>query len=181
MNLRGASTIGVILIILLSIVAIGVFLTITFKNIRNITASERAKCLGIDLKVTQCVVFPGGTVLPNSVYTLPYDGVYTVVERAYGGGEMRDIRFHLTYNTGRTELRETVNVSGPGFKIFSGDYSTFLEHSSGEFAFTPVTLTPSEFPTTLGVSAVVGKKDTLCEQVNAPLNCVLYVPSNFGT
>ncbi len=171
---RGMSTVGVVLIILLTIVAAGIFLSTTLKSIRESTAQEKAKCLGIDLKNTQCVIFPTGYTLPNSNYALPVDGIYAIVERAYGGGEIRDLRFDLTYSSGRNEILKPVNISGAGYKIETG-YNNFLEHSSKEVALMPVTYNPpSEVPYSLRVSAVVGKRDTICEPTSEPLPCSVY-------
>ncbi len=176
MNLKGASTIGVILIIVLSIVAIGIFLSVTLRSIRNVTAQEKAKCLGIDLEVIQCIVFPAGSPLPNSAYQIPDNGIYAVTDRGFGGGEIRDLRYHVTYNNGETEILTPVNISGRGYRVETG-YKYFLEHSSTHSALIPVVYdSPTQVPVTLGVSAVVGKKDTLCELTAPALPCVVYVP-----
>ncbi len=171
MNLKGFSTIGVVLIILLSIVAIGLFLSITFKSIRNATAEEKAKCLGIDLKLVQCVGFTGGTKLPSSNIPLLENTIYAVVQREFGGGQIENLRFHVIYDTGENEILEPVSLSIPGFN-FATEYPNFVEYSSVDVALHPSIV---QIPATLSVSAVVGKSKTICEPTAEPISCVVYV------
>ena len=175
MNSKGASTIGVILIILISIVAVSILLSVVFRNIRNVTAEERAKCLGIDLKATLCTFFPSSTVFPNSNYVLPANGILALVERGYGGGGIADLRFHLEYSDGSVEILSPINLSAPGFRI-NTEYQNFVEHSSKEAVLMPITYTPSRIPSNLRVSAVVGKSNTLCEATAPALPCTVIAP-----
>ena len=175
MNLKGASTVGVVLIVLLSIVAVGIFLSAVFRNIKDATAQERAKCLGIDLKVTECIIFPEDSSFPNSNYVLPDDGIYAIIDRGYGGGLIGDLRFQVNYDDGTTEVLRPVNLSGPGFKIETG-YQSFVEHSSSVAALMPVNYDPltNKIPVTLGVSAVVGKSNTICDVTALPTSCAVF-------
>jgi hypothetical protein len=167
MNLKGSSVITVILIILLSIVAVSVFLSVTLRTIRNATVEERAKCIGLDFKVTQCILFPAGYTLPNTNYVVPNNGIYAVVERGYGGGDISDLRFSLKDSTNQEHIEIPVNLTGPGFRIYS-DFRGIAEYSTVEAVITPINYLPTE----ITVAPVVGKK-TVCEPVYPKGSCTL--------
>lgn len=161
----------VILIILLSIVAISVFLSVTLRTIRNATAEERAKCIGLDFKVTSCFFFPAGFQMPNSNYVVPNNGIYGVVERGYGGGDIVDLRFVVKDDTGAEHIELPVNLTAPGIKIYT-DYRGFPEHATAEIVLTPLSYTPVE----MTVAPVVGKSRTICEPIYPKGSCVVVPP-----
>ncbi len=165
------SVVAVILIILISIVAVGIYLNYTLKEIKKITVQENANCIGLDFKVIQCFLFPAGLQIPNSNYVTPTNAIYMVVERGYGGGKIVDLRFTVKDNNGETHVEVPVNLTTPGLKILA-DYKNFLEHSTTEAILTPINYLPTE----IMVSPVVGESKTICDSIYPFETCVL-IPS----
>ncbi len=167
MNNRGFSTVAVILIILLTIVSVGIYLSITLKNIKKSTAQEEAKCLGLDFKVTKCFLFPTGYQMPNSNYVTQTNEIYTIVERRYGGGDITDLRFSIKDDSGKIHVGSPINFTISGFKLLT-DYSNFVEHSTVETILTSIDYTPAG----IIVSPVVGESKTICEPIYSFEPCI---------
>ncbi len=168
MNKQGFSTVAVVLIILLTIVAVGVYLSITLKNIKKSTAQEGAKCLGLDFKVVKCFIFPAGYQMPNSNYITQTNEIYTIVERGYGGGDITDLRFIIKDDSEKTHMGIPINFTISGFKLLT-DYSNFPEHSTRETILTSI----DYIPVGLMVSPVVGESKTICDSLYPFEACIL--------
>ncbi len=164
--------VGNVLIILLIVVAVGIFLSVFLGNVRDVASTDLPLCAGIDLKMVWCVGFLGGYTLPT-VSAIQGNGIYFVVERLAGGGEIRDLRFKIIDGAGNSKVERPVNFTTPGFSITT-DYRKLVEHSTIEAVLLPYNLSQSGVPCEVAVSAVVGNSNTVCAPTSEPIKCQLY-------
>lgn len=167
-----SAIVGNVLIIVLVVVAVGIFLSIILRNIRNTTDTDLHLCPGIDLKLIWCVGFLNGFTLPTG-QPIEGSGIYFVVERGPGGKEIRDLRFNIIDNEGNNKVERPVNFTTAGFSITT-QYNKLVEHSTIEAALLPYDVSQSGIPCKVAVSAVVGDSNTICAPTSEPINCQLY-------
>lgn len=171
-----STVVGNVLIIILIVIAAGIFLSVYLRNVRDIANRDLPLCAGIDLKMIWCVGFVNGYILPNG-QPLDGNGIYFVVERLPGGGEIRDLRFKITDPEGNSKVERPVNVTTAGLRIAT-EYWKLVEHSTAEAALRPYNIYQSGIPCEVSVTAVVGKSNTICPITSEPIECLLYVPGN---
>ncbi len=171
-----SSVVGNILIIMFIVIAAGIFLSVYLRSVRNVADRDLPLCVGIDLKMLWCVGFLNGYTLPSG-YTLSGNGLYFVVERFPGGGEIRDLRFRIIDNEGKSRSERPVNFTIPGVKITT-EYRKLVEHSTIEAVLLPYSLTPQGdgIPCEVSVSAVVGESNTICAPAREPIKCLFFDP-----
>ena len=167
-----STIVGNVLVIMLVIIAAGIFLSVYLRSVRDIADRDLPLCTGIDLKMKWCVGFLSGYTLPNG-QLLQGNGIYFLVERLPGGGEIRDLRFKMTDPEKRSRSERPVNVSTAGVSITTA-YQQFVEYSAVEAALLPYNLYQSGIPCEVTVSAVVGDSNTICAATQEPIKCLLY-------
>lgn len=166
--------VGPILIVMIVVIAAGIFLSVYLRSVRDVANRDLPLCVGIDLKMIKCVGFLNGYPLPNG-QLISGNGIYFIVERAQGGGEIRDLRFKITDSEGKSRVERPINVSVAGIRINTA-YQQFVEHSTKEAALLPYSLTPQGggIPCEVAVSAVVGDSNTICAPTSEPIECLLF-------
>ncbi len=168
------SIVGNVLIIVLIVVAVGIFLGVYLRNIRNVANTDLPLCVGIDLKMVWCIGFVNGYPLPTG-QSITGSGIYFVVERGSGGGEIRDLRFKIIDDVGNSKIERPVNFTTVGFSITT-QYKKLVEHSTIEAALLPYDIFQSGIPCEVMVSAVVGDSNAICAPTSEPIKCQLYSP-----
>jgi len=163
------SVVGVILITLLAIVAAAVFLGFYLKSVSNASSNDSSSCLGLDLKISSCVILPTQLLSQYNIFD-PNPAITFNVERLPGRGNINGIRFIVTDSSGNDHVEAPVDLT-VGTTIFSTNYSGFIEYGSVNAIVRNVGYlsTGNEM---VRVSAVVGT-DTLCSTTQPAVKCLV--------
>lgn len=176
MNKGGiGSVVGVVLIVLISIIAVSIFLGVYFKSIKKSTSDDSALCLGIDLEAKTCYFYDDILnyyleQIPNNNFRIANGEHVTLlnVERHPGKGFVKGINVITEDSAGNIYTNNTMNVSVGVLFSTSTDYSNFNEYDSVEVVargfFNEVK--------SATVSAVVGDSNTICPPTRIPVKCV---------
>lgn len=167
---KGISTVvSSILIILLTIAGVAVLIGVFIGNVGKSTNDDSASCLGIDLKLNSCVIFPlsvVNTFFPEEVGV----SVLMNVERSPGGGEIKGLRFAVTDSLGNTHFEDPVNLKLGNLLEVNTNYSDFVEYDSDDALLRNLTYTP----VSVSVSALVGNSLSICPATRPSINCVVW-------
>lgn len=169
MKKRGlGSVVAIIILALIAIILVSIFLGAYLGNVKKNTSGDSSSCLGIDIGVTNCYIFDDrlNNYLPLGQQVTGYT-ILMDVERAPGGREIGGLRFVVKNIEGNENLFEPMNISALNFNA-NTDYKNFIEYSS----VSAVVRGLEKEPQSVAVSAVVGESQTICEPVNAAIECV---------
>lgn len=169
-NKRGIGSImGTVLIILISVVAVGILFGVLSKTLNKATKDESYLCLGIDIKVSDCIIVNGTIMNPLLPPNLQINGFALLIgmERFPGGKNIENLKFAVK-NSSSVSVMDPINVSIPFFSVDT-DYTKFLEYSSFNAVVKDFPNPPSE----VSVSAVVGESKTVCKPTREPTRCVM--------
>jgi len=176
MSKRGlGGVVAVVLIVLISIIAVSIFLAVYFKSVKKSTSDDSALCLGIDVGVKNCYYFnylinyvnppiPGMPVIRENENALLMN-----VERFPGGGEIKSLRFEVEGVDGNKYSGKPIDINVGLFKATT-NYTDFVEYSSVEAIIRDI---PSA-PKSVTVGAVVGDSETVCVPVRVPVKCEMF-------
>ncbi len=168
MERKGISTVvAVSLIVLITIGAAAIFIASYVRGIDRATQDERALCLGIDLKIEGCLIFPASTPLPPNIPNLTGPALLVNVERLPGGGNITGLRLLVTDSNGIQHPEDPVNLTVGRF-VSDTDYSDLVEFNSIEAIARDLTYTPRY----ITVAVVVGKSRTICPATRDKIECV---------
>ena len=175
-----SSVVATVLIVVIVVIGAAIFLSVYLRSVRDITNRDLPLCAGIDLKLTKCIIFPAGGHIPvntaTGYYILPSHSIYFLVERLPGGEVIRDLRFKIIDTDGKSHSERPVNVTIPGYHIFT-EYWLLAEYSTIEaVTFVDLANYSPAIPDYATVSAVVGNSETVCAPTNEPIKCYLYTP-----
>lgn len=173
------SVVAVSLLILLGITLVSVLIGVFIKNIDKATKDESALCLGIDLKVKDCIIFNVtdlnniGTLFSSSILSnQTHPGILANVERLPGGGEyINGLKLVVTDSSGRTITEETVNIVVGPFSA-DNDYKDLVEYNSNEVVVLNLTYISNSNPwASVTVAALVGESRTTCQPIRPAVVC----------
>ncbi|MEK6925328.1 MAG: hypothetical protein AABW71_03775 [Nanoarchaeota archaeon] len=165
MERKGISTVvAVSLIVLLTISAAAIFISFYVRGIDRATQDERALCLGIDLKVSGCFIFP--QTFPINP---PLNGsaLLVNVERLPGGKNIAGLKLLVIDSNGIQHVEDPVNLTLGRF-VSDTDYSDLVEFNSIDSVVRDLTYTPKY----IYVVATVGKSQTICPATRERFECV---------
>jgi|SRR3989338_10997496 len=183
MKKRGlGSVVAVVLIVLISIIAVSIFLGLYFKSIKKSTSDDSALCLGIDLEAKTCYIFD--EILNYYLNQIPNNNIHIAngeyvtlltVERHPGKGEIKGIIVTTEDSAGNKYSNKSIDVTVGNLFSASANYSNFNEYDS-------VDVVARGFYNEVRratVSAIVGESKTICPPTRVPINCVrsLYGPT----
>ena len=167
-----STIVGNVLVIMLVIIAAGIFLSVYLRSVRDIADRDLPLCTGIDLRLVSCYLFPPETTFQGA--ELITYGLYFIVERGPGDGEIRDLRFKVIDINGAEHIERPINITGTGINT---NYKFFAEHSTVEAAVVPIVylsgVSANDLPDFAAVSVVVGDSNTVCSPTSEPIKCLL--------
>lgn len=167
MNKRGLSVIvGTVLLILISVVAIGILWAGYNKFSNESFESDGFDCSLVSVKPVSCVFVPVGTVLPNVGTTISENTVFAIIKREIGNGELTSVKMVLTDISGGVTIVNPENFNSDNLNV-DDDFSDFEEFTTKKIINVGDVL---QAPVKFNVVAVVGK-DKICEPSYESISC----------
>ncbi len=165
------AVVGTILIVLISVVAVSIFLGVYLREVKKNTSGDSSLCFGIDLKINNCRIIPISTFQAFGLNEYK-PGLLINIERFAGGKDIKNLKFVVTDSSGVIHIEEPVDL--PSLRNFglyiSTNYSGFVEYNSVDAVVKNISYSLL-VPPSISVSAVVGQSETICAPTREAVRC----------